>query len=135
MKMILTSATNAEEYAAVLTGWQGSFVHALRKLVIDTAPELEERLKWGHLVYFGQGPAILIRSDQNRVLFGFWRGKRLVQLEPRLRGNGKYELKSLELRENTSFGQDVARRLVLEAVALDRALGDPTKDAKARSAA
>jgi hypothetical protein len=37
---------------------------------------LEETVKWGHLDYFSNGPALLIRAEAERVLFGFWRGKR-----------------------------------------------------------
>ncbi len=37
------------------------------------------------------------------MLFGFWRGKRLLDLEPRMQGGGKFELRTLELDESTPF--------------------------------
>jgi hypothetical protein len=45
----------------------------------------KEVVKWGHLVYLSNGPVLLIRAEEQRVLFGFWRGKRLQALEQRLK--------------------------------------------------
>ncbi|NWG72601.1 MAG: hypothetical protein HXY23_13505 [Parvularculaceae bacterium] len=53
------------------------------------AASFDEEIKWGRLVYFSNGPAILIRAEDDRVLYGFWRGKRLLDMEPRLKGGGK----------------------------------------------
>lgn len=119
MKMILTPAATPAEYLGFLDDWRSDYVHALRAVVLEAAPALEERLKWGHLVYFGRGPVLLIRAEPQRVLFGFWRGKRLRHLEPRLHGGGKYEMASLELREGTAFRRETAVQLVKEAARLD----------------
>ena len=86
----------------------------------------EETLKWGHLVYLSNGPAFLIRAEEARVLFGFWRGKRLLSMEPRMTGTGKYEMKTLELRQDTQIDPQVAERLIREAIRLNQTLGDPT---------
>lgn len=131
MKMILTTATNPDEYVACLGGWQRSYAQALRAAVLASVPELQERLKWGHLVYFLNGPVLLIRAEPRRVLFGFWRGKRLLHLEPRLRGGGKYEMATLELLQDTPLEHATAVRLVCEATELNRSAGDPTAIARA----
>jgi hypothetical protein len=68
---------------------------------------------------------LLIRAEEERVLFGFWRGQRLREIEPRLKQGGKYEMATLELREGGEIGAAIVRRLVEEAVALNRELGDP----------
>lgn len=64
-------------------------------------------------------------SGWQRVLFGFWRGKRLQSIEPRLKASGKYEMATLELREGMSVSAAVARRLTKEAIRLNASLGDP----------
>jgi hypothetical protein len=64
------------------------------------------------------------------VLFGFWRGQRLTAIEPRLAPGGMYEMATLELREGDTITPATARRLVRDAAALDRKLGDPTHAAK-----
>ena len=131
-KMILTPAASADEYIQYLGGWQRSYAEALRLAVRECAPELDERLKWGHLVYFMNGPVLLIRAEPNRVLFGFFRGQRLRHLEPRLKPGGKYELATLELREGTALAKTTVTGLVTEATSLNRRLGDPTQAASAR---
>lgn len=131
MKMILTPAANPDEYIEYLNGWQRSYSQALRQTVRGCAPELEERLKWGHLVYFMHGQVLLIRAEPNRVLFAFFRGQRLRHIEPRLQPGGKYELATLELREGTPLAKPTVVSLVTEAVNLNRLLGDPTKAASA----
>jgi hypothetical protein len=124
--MILTSATTPDGYVAGLDGWQGLYATALRSTVLATSPELDERLKWGHLVYFLHGPVLLVRAEEQRVLFAFWRGQRIRHIEPRLKSGGKYEMATLELRRETPLDQATVVRLVKEACDLNRSLGDPT---------
>jgi hypothetical protein len=127
-------AGNPDAYVDALGGWQRPCVENLRAAVRGAAA-LEEVVKWGHLVYFSNGPVLLIRAEEQRVLFGFWRGQRLQSIEPRLKGGGKYEMASLELREGMSISSTLARRLTKQAVALNESIGNPTKDAKARKPA
>ena len=124
-------AANPDAYVAALNGWQAKHVRSLRAQVLACATELEEKIKWGHLVYFLNGPAFLIRAEESRVLFGFWRGQRLREIESRLKPGGKYEMATVELDASTTMSRDVVRALVEEAVALNRELGDPT-DIKAK---
>ena len=125
MKMILTSANTPDEYIACLDGWQRSYAEALRAAVLASAPQLEERLKWGQLVDFINGPVLLIRAEPHRVLFGFWRGQRLRHIEPRLKPGGKYEMATLELRQGTSLDRSTVVQLVRGAAGLER----PDEDA------
>ncbi len=90
---------------------------------------LDERIKWGHLVYVSNGPALLIRAEDTRVLFGFWRGQRLRDIEPRLKPGGKYEMATMTFIEGDSVDAETAGRLVREAVRLNAEFGDPTKPA------
>jgi hypothetical protein len=131
MKMILTSATTPDEYIACLGGWQRDYAAALRRAVRQAAPELQERLKWGHIVGFHTGPVLLIRAEPDRVLFGFWRGQRLKHIEPRLKPGGAYEMATLELRQDTPLREATVSRLATEAVELNRLFGDPTAKALA----
>ncbi|MGY4829053.1 DUF1801 domain-containing protein [Sphaerotilaceae bacterium SBD11-9] len=126
MKMVLTSAKTPDEYIGCLEGWQQACTNALRWAVRQAAPQLEERLKWGHLVFFSNGPVLLIRAEPQRVLFGFWRGQRLRHIEPRLKPGGKYEMATLELRPGTPLERDAVMQLVREARALNQSVGDPT---------
>jgi hypothetical protein len=77
-------AANPEAYVAALTGWYRQCVETLRANVREAAP-LAESIKWGHLVYAAGGPVLLIRAEADRVLLGFWRGRRLRDVESRPR--------------------------------------------------
>jgi len=127
MKKVVPAAS-PDAYVAALDGWRKSLVASLRKAT-HSAGTLEERIKWGHLVFFHNGPVLLIRAEDTRVLFGFWRGKRLREIEPRLKPGGKFEMATLVLDASTTILPETARALVKEAVALNRKLGDPTKTA------
>jgi hypothetical protein len=122
-------AANPDAYVAGLDGWQRGCVEGLRTAV-RSAAALEEVVKWGHLVYLSNGPVLLIRAEEQRVLFGLWRGQRLRAIEPGLKPGGKYEMATLELREGMAVGPASVKRLTKEAVALNKTLGDPTRLAK-----
>lgn len=123
------AAASPDAYVASLSGWQRATVESLRSTV-RASSSLEEVIKWGHLVYLSKGPVLLIRAEEQRVLFGFWRGQRLRDIDQRLKPGGKYEMASIELREGDSVPPAVARRLTEEAVALNESLGNPTDIAR-----
>ena len=122
-------AASPDAYVAALTGWRRTQVESLRSAV-RAAATLDEVVKWGHLVYVDEGPVLLIRAEEERVLLGFWRGQRLRELEPRLKPGGKYEMATLELREGASITKAAVRRLAARAAELNQRLGDPTHDAR-----
>ena len=118
-------AASPDAYVDGLSGWQRGTVQALRSAVV-AGGDLDEVIKWGHLVYLSNGPVLLIRAEDHRVLFGFWRGQRLRAIESRLKPGGKYEMATVDLRENENVTRAVVRRLVKAAVGLNETLGNPT---------
>ncbi len=122
-------AASPAAYVAALRGWRREVVQGLRAAV-RAVPGLDETIKWGNIVYLATGPVLMIRAEERRVLLGFWRGKRLRTIEPRLKPGGKYEMATLELREGDTIGPATVRRLAREAVRLDQALGDPAAEAR-----
>ncbi len=125
-------AESPDAYAGALGGWRRSIVDALRAAVV-AAGAPEARIKWGHIVCFSNGPVLLIRAEEARVLFGFWRGKRLVEIEPRLKPGGKFELATMTFLEGDRVDTTVAERLVREAIRLNAEIGDPTRAPPAAS--
>lgn len=124
-------AANPDAYVAALEGWQRRCVEELRAAV-RRATALEEVVKWGHLVFYANGPVLLIRAEESRVLFGFWRGRRLRDIDPRLKPGGKYEMATLALHEGEKVTPATVRRLTIAAAALNETLGDPTVLVKGR---
>ena len=118
-------AASPAAYVAALTGWRARLVKTLRAAVRKAKPD-EEVIKWGHIVYLTNGPLALIRAEETRILFGFWRGKRLTDLEPRLKPGGKFEMATLQLGEGDSVSAATATKLMRAAIALNKSLGNPT---------
>lgn len=122
-------AESPDAYVKALRGWKKTCVTALRDAV-RSAADFEETIKWGHIVYLYNGPVLLIRAEDERVLFGFWRGKRLTKTEPALKPGGKYEMATREFRKGDAVDQKVAKSLAIEATALNAKHGDPTRNAR-----
>ncbi len=118
-------AESPDAYVDALAGWRRALVETLRKATL-AAGTLEERIKWGHLVYLSNGPVLLIRAEEARVLFGFWRGKRLQNVDDRLKPGGKYEMATISFVQGDSMSAAQAKRLAKAAIDLNRKLGDPT---------
>ena len=119
-------ASSPDAYVAPLSDWRRAVVEQLRAAVLGAAT-MDEAIKWGHLVYLSNGPVLLIRAEENRVLFGFWRGQRLREMDPLLKPGGKYEMATREFHEGDKVNAALSRRLAKEAVLLNKTLGDPTK--------
>ena len=113
-----------DAYIAALSGWQLERCRMMRAAIMAAAL-FDETIKWTNLVFMANGPCILIRAEQQRVLLGFWRGKRLRDLEPRIKASGKYELGNLVLTEATEVTAEQVARLAAEAHRLNIELGNP----------
>src|SRR5688572_9049843 len=122
-------AASPDAYVEALEGWRRDCVEELRES-IRAAAKLDEVIKWRNLVYLANGPVLLIRAEERRVLFGFWRGQRLQHIEPRLKPGGKYEMATLDLREGHTIEPTTVRRLCREAFRLNRDNGDPRMAAR-----
>ena len=118
-------AESPDAYVAALDGWRRPLVEQLRAAARGAAP-FEERIKWGHIVYFANGACMLIRAEDARVLLGFWRGKRLTALEARMETGGKYEMGRIVLREGDAIATETVTKLAAEAHRLNVEVGDPT---------
>ena len=121
----MSPAESPDAYVKGLSGWRRALVDTLRGAVL-AAGKLEDRIKGGHLVYHSNGPVLLIRAEDKRVLFGCWRGKRLRSLDERLKASGKYEMATITLTEGDELSVADAKRLAKAAIGLNRKLGDPT---------
>ena len=123
------ASASPDAYVAGLTGWQKDRVTELRDAV-RAAGSMDEVIKWGHLVYLSNGPVCLIRAEGKRVLFGLWRGQRLLDREPKLKAGGQFEMALASLIEGETLAPATVTALTQAATELNAELGDPTKAAK-----
>jgi hypothetical protein len=126
-----TTAKTPDAYVSRLRGWRRECVEHLRTNA-HAAGALDEELKWGHLVLLSNGPVLFIRAEPKRILLGFWRGQRLVKIEPLLKPGGKYEMATLAIASAPFPSAAKVKRLVKQAIAMNRKLGNPWDDAGTR---
>ncbi|WP_332817794.1 DUF1801 domain-containing protein [Sphingopyxis sp.] len=124
MAMMGPAADSPDAYIAALSGWRRDRAEIMRAAIMRAAP-FDETIKWTNLVFMANGPCILIRAEEHRVLLGFWRGKRLRDVDPRIKASGKYELGNLVMTEETEVTADQVTRLAAEAFRLNTELGNP----------
>jgi len=114
-----------EAWFADAADWQKPVISAWRAAIVS-ASDFERTIKYGNLFFLHRGPAVLIRHEPERLLLGFFRGKRLLDMEPRLKPGGKYELANLVLREGDVIEAATVAGLAGKAARLNEELGDPT---------
>lgn len=119
-------AASPQAYVEALDGWRREVVEALCAAA-RAAGDPQQRIKWGHIVCLANGPVLLIRAEAARVLFGFWRGKRLLAIEPKLKPGGKYELATMTFHEGDAVDIASAEQLVRAAIRVNAEIGDPTR--------
>jgi hypothetical protein len=122
---MMKAAASPDAFVEELDGWRGELVVMLRAAV-NAGAEFDELIKWGNLVFAHNGLCILIHVEDHRVVFGFFRGKRLTALERRIKPSGKYELGNIVFFEGEGIEPGQVERLAGEAARLNRELGDPT---------
>jgi hypothetical protein len=122
--MMGPAAESPDAYIASLSGWQRDRAEMMRAAILAAAA-FDETIKWTNLVFMANGPCILIRAEEHRVLLGFWRGKRLRGLEPRIKASGKYELGNLVMGPETEVSSETFGMLAAEAFRLNAELGNP----------
>lgn len=128
MKKVVPAAS-PDAYVEALDGWRRDLADRLRAAA-RSVDGLAEVIKWGNIVYLGEGPVLMIRVEAARVLFGFWRGQRLRDIEPRLKPGGLYEMATMELREGDDIDPAVAAELIRAAVTLNPEYGHPARAAR-----
>ncbi|MGQ3100562.1 MAG: DUF1801 domain-containing protein [Sphingopyxis solisilvae] len=124
MAMMGPAAESPDAYIAALSGWQLERCRMMRSAILSAAA-FEETIKWTNLVFTANGPCILIRAEEHRVLLGFWRGKRLRGVDPRIKASGKYELGNLVMTKTTEVTAEQVATLAAAAHRLNLELGNP----------
>lgn len=119
------AAADPDAYVAALSGWQRTRVEMLRAAV-NEGGNFEETIKWTNLVFLLNGPCIVIRAEEARVLLALFRGKRLTQFDPRIKPSGKFDLANLVMTEETEIDPAMITQLAAAAAALNLEYGDPT---------
>jgi hypothetical protein len=123
--MKMKAAASPDAFVEEFSGWRRELVAMLRA-ALNAGATFDEIIKWGNLIFVHNGLAVLIHVEDHRVVFGFFRGKRLTGVEPRIKPSGKYELGNIVFFEGDTIEVGQVEALAREAARLNDELGDPT---------
>jgi hypothetical protein len=104
------------EYIAAMPENQQLIAGALRNLILETAPELEESLKWGMPNYSKGKNIIYLAGQKNHVNFGFHDASFLNDPTNLLEGTGA-KMRHVKIRTVENIPAEALRELVRQAVA------------------
>lgn len=125
MAMMGTVAASPDDYVEALSGWQRDYVEMLRA-AIHAGGDFAESIKWTNLLFSSNGPCLVVRAEEKRVILALFRGKRLRHLDPRIKASGKFELANMIVTGPDEVDTKLVTQLAREAAALNADLGDPT---------
>lgn len=110
--------------AALAPPHQAGIVRALIATARKAAPQARLSIKWGQPVFEENGPIAFIKPAKAHVTFGFWRGAQLR--DPKGVLEGGEVMRHVKVRTEADIGKLSVGAFMREAVALNRAQGDPT---------
>ena len=93
---------------------------ALRRIILGTAPQLEESIKWGNPVYEKNGKILYLSAADSYATLGFFNGAGLTDPQGRIEGAGK-KMRHSKVRAVEEMDVAQLESWVREAVALDAA--------------
>lgn len=120
------AAKSVDDYLATLNDEQRAIARALRTLVHAAAPGASEVIKWSQPVFEVGGPVCWIKAHKGHVTLGFWRGMQLPSGPGLIEGSGD-KMGHVKLRTHADVKPAMLKKLVREAVQLNRERGDPTR--------
>lgn len=98
-----------------------NIVIALRKIILESSPELTEELKWSMPNYSYNGLVCYIQAAKQHVNLGFFNGIDLQEKDPEklLQGTAK-RMRHIKIKQMEEIQPEAYASLIQEAVALNK---------------
>ena len=106
------------EYLAKFEPEPGVLAKEVRQVIIETLPELDEVVKWGHLVYEGDRKICSIMVHKKHVNLQIWRGSEIEDPENILEGEGK-SMRHVKVHSLEEIKKDYFKILLRHALELE----------------
>ena len=91
---------------------------AVRNLILSTAPDLRESVKWSNPVYEKRGKVAYVSATDAYVTLGFFKGAAISDPRGSIDGTGK-DMRHVKIRSLEDMDMDQLSAFVAEAVELD----------------
>ena len=114
----MTASEHIDNFIKEITDWRGKMVARLRKLILETAPDLTEEWKWGVPVWSHKGNVVAAGVFKDHVKLNFFKGASLD--DPKVIFNAGLEAKAtraIDIAESDEIDEAALKDLVRTAVA------------------
>ena len=117
-KDVLSPSQQIDNYIHGLGDWRSKMIARLRKLILDSAPELTEAWKWDTPVWAHKGNVVAAGVFKDHVKLNFFKGASLE--DPNRLFNAGLDAKAtraIDIREGEEIDEAALKDLVRTAVA------------------
>ena len=114
----LTPSQHIDNQIKELTDWRGKLLARVRKLILETAPEITEEWKWGTAVWSCKGNVVAGGVFKDHVKLNFFKGASLK--DPKRLFNAGLDAKAtraIDFSEGDDIDESALKELVRAAVA------------------
>ena len=113
----LTPSQHIDNHIKELTDWRGKMLARLRKLILETAPELTEEWKWDTPVWSHKGNVVAGGVFKDHVKLNFFKGASLN--DPKGLFNAGLDAKAtraIDFSESDNINEPALKELIRAAV-------------------
>ena len=114
----MTSAKTVNACISELAPEKRKIAEALRKIVLNADPGLQESVKWGNPTYEKKGRVCYIADMGGYMNFGFFKGANLTDPTGRIEGTGK-DMRHIKVKSLDDILLEQFSTWIREAVALN----------------
>jgi hypothetical protein len=118
----LTPSQRIDNYINGLNDWRGKLLARLRKLILESSPDLTEDWKWETPVWVYTGNVVAGGVFKDHVKLNFFKGASLP--DPKKLFNAGLDAKAtraVDIHENDKIDEAALKELIRSAVALNSA--------------
>ena len=114
----LTPSEHIDNQIKELTDWRGKLLARLRKLILETAPEITEEWKWETPVWSHNGNVLAAGAFKDHIKLNFFKGASLK--DPKHLFNAGLDAKAtraIDFNEGDDMDESALKELIRAAVA------------------
>lgn len=118
----LTPSQQIDKYISELSDWRGKTLMRLRRLILESAPELSEEWKWDTPVWSYKGNVVAEGVFKDHVKLNFFKGASLE--DPNGLFNAGLDAKTsrgIDFQDDSQIDEPALKELIRAAVALNEA--------------
>jgi hypothetical protein len=118
----MKSPGSVAAYVKALSDFARPMIERIRRIILQTAPDLDEGVRWNSPTYKGHSLVCAFAAFQKHVSLAFWRGAELDDPKKLLvHGQGRSPMRTAKFTEPGQLDEKMIRAWVAAAVKIDAA--------------